>query len=59
MVIGAFVLLSTTNLAILDAVFLTNRVNRTSLTQNDLKFYYCLDNRDNRLSPMVGLSYKF
>ncbi len=42
-----------------EAVFLTNRVNRTSLTQNDLKFYYCLDNRDNKLSPMVGLSYKF
>ncbi len=42
-----------------EAVFRTNKVNRTAITANDVKFYYCTDYRDDRLTPMVGLRYSF
>ena len=43
----------------IDAAVLTSQVNRSSLTRNDLKFYYCADLSNNRLTPLVGLSYRF
>jgi hypothetical protein len=42
-----------------DAVILTNKVNRSSLTQNDIKFYYYAGMRDNKFTPGVGLRLNF
>jgi hypothetical protein len=45
--------------AAIDAYFVTNKVNRLSLTQNDVDFYYYTDMRDNRLTPSLGLRVSF
>lgn len=42
-----------------DAVLLTNRINRNAITQNPLQFHYYTDFRDNQLTPSLGLSYNF
>jgi hypothetical protein len=42
-----------------DAILLTNKVNRGALSQNDLKLYYYTDMRSERFTPSVGLSYSF
>lgn len=41
------------------AVFLTNQVNRTAITQNQLQPYYYADLSSGRVTPRVGLSYRF
>jgi hypothetical protein len=43
----------------IDAVLLTNRVNRTAITQNPLKMYYYTGLRDNKITPSLGFSYSF
>jgi len=42
-----------------DAVLLTNRVNKTYMTQSNLQFKYYTALRDGRVSPSLGLSWSF
>ncbi len=41
------------------AAVLTNKVNRTAITQNNFQFRYYTEMRNNKLTPSVGLSYNF
>ncbi|MBW6513379.1 MAG: hypothetical protein K0B87_01320 [Candidatus Syntrophosphaera sp.] len=43
----------------IDAVLVTNRVNRTAITQSNFKLHYYTDLRNDRLTPSLGLSYRF
>lgn len=45
--------------AAVDAVLLTNKVNRLAISQSDLKLYYYADLRSDRFTPSVGLRYSF
>jgi hypothetical protein len=42
-----------------DAVLLTNKVNRMSLSDSGLKFRYFTDIRDNNITPSLGVSLQF
>lgn len=43
----------------IDAVVLTNKTNRSALTQNPLQLHYYTALRESRITPSLGLSYNF
>lgn len=43
----------------IDAVMVTNRVNKTYITQNNLQLKYFTAMRDGRVSPSLGLAWSF
>jgi len=42
-----------------DAVMVTNKVNKTYITQNNLQLKYYTAFRDGRVSPSLGFSWSF
>ncbi|GEM_PF-217837 len=45
--------------AAVDAVLLTQKVNRMAITQSDFRLHYYTDLRDNQFTPMLGVTYSF
>lgn len=55
----SFGLLANHLISAVDAVIITNHVNRMAISQNKVKFNYYTQIRDKRLTPSLGLSWNF